>query len=210
VAQARGFTVTLGGRLAALFPTLHLGLILTCLVAFVAFPSLALGLSFVAVLYLLPVFLYRLHNLFFPLVDGVVDIAKRAYNPWWTTHCLQLTYVAVPLIEGPLHLVPGLFSIWLRMWGSRIGQRVHWTPKVEIVDRGLLDIGDDVVVGHLAGFCSHAITPRSNQMLLIVRRIVVGPKAFVGAESRMGPGAVLASGEMLKVRGVLYWKGALE
>lgn len=202
--------MTLGGRLAALFPSFHLLLILLSLYALISRPSgVAVAVALSAV-YLVPVGLFRLHELFFPLKEGVTDLSLSVYNPWWTSHQLQMTFMAIPWLEGVLHLVPGLFSLWLRLWGSRVGSRVHWTPKVEIVDRSLVDIGDRAVIGHLSAFCSHLVTPIDGRASLLVRKVKVGRHAVVGGKVGLGPGTEVKDGELVKFGTTLYWKGTFE
>lgn len=198
------------GRLAALFPTFQLVLMAGCGIGFYLSGEVIYLLLLLAVVYVLPLVIFRIHEIFFPLRDEIVDIAEKRYNRWWTSHQLQMLLIAIPVFEAVLRLVPGLFSLWLRMWGSSIGRGVYWTPKVEIIDRSLLDIGDGVIIGHMAAFCSHAITPIDGKMSLIVQRIRVGRRAFVGAEGRLGPGAVLEAGKTLRVRSAIYWKGVFK
>ena len=69
---------------------------------------------------------------------------RRAIRRDGAGHQLQVLYSAFPA----LRLVPGLYSAWLRLWGSRVGRAVYWTPQVKITDRGLLKVGDGVVFGH--------------------------------------------------------------
>lgn len=199
--------MTLAGRLAALFPMLLMVGVAWAFFHFVCAPSLATAGLVLAIVYLLPLALFRLHNLFFPLVDVIMDIAQPTYSPWWTTHQLQWIYIAAPILELPLHAVPGLFSLWLRLWGSKIGRGVYWTPRTEVIDRGLLVVGDRVIVGHMAIFCSHAISPVKGKLSLIVQHIEIGSGAFVGAEARFGPGAKIEAGQTVKVRSAHYWKG---
>lgn len=201
--------MTWAGRLATVIPALFFGIIVFCLVRFIQNSTWINGIATIAAVYILPLFVYRLHNWIFPLVDLIQDIQVKAYSPWWTSHQIQMIYIALPILEGPLHLVPGLFSWWLRAWGSQIGRGVYWTPQVQVVDRGMLVIGDGVVVGHLAGFCSHAISPIKGRLSLIVQRIHVGRGAFLGAECRLGPGSKVAEGEMIKAQTCLYWKGVV-
>src|SRR6266851_3058498 len=81
-------------------------------------------------------------------------------SPLWLAGVAFCLY-ALPLLELFLQLTPGAFSLWLRLWGSRIGRRVHWTPRVEIADRSMLAVGDDVVFGHKVECYAHAIKPSS-------------------------------------------------
>lgn len=199
--------MTFLGRLMALYPFFLLLIIGTHFVILLLKPSLWVFASLLFFIYLFPLISYHLHNLMFPLREEIIDLAKKRYNSWWGGHQIQLLYVAVPIIEAPFHLVPGAFSWWLRIWGSKIGKNVYWTPKVEVVDRGLLDIGDKVVVGHMVAFCSHAISPVEGRMSLIVRRIKVGHRAFIGAESRFAAGANISEGQTVKYKGHFYWGG---
>ncbi|MDJ0694669.1 GH3 auxin-responsive promoter family protein [Mastigocoleus sp. MO_188.B34] len=45
-------------------------------------------------------------------------------------------------------LLTEVITLWLRLWGSKVGEGIYWTPKIEIADRGLLEIGDRVRVTH--------------------------------------------------------------
>ncbi|MGH9755565.1 MAG: acyltransferase, partial [Blastocatellia bacterium] len=152
-----------------------------------------------AILYLVPPLTFRLHRIFFPIKKSLSNLADRKYSPWWGAHQIQLIYTAIPQLEAALRLVPGLYSAWLRLWGSRIGRRVYWTPNVEITDRHLMDIGDRVVCGHKCKFLGHAIKPSDQKMTLYTRTIKIGSDVFIGAGSRIGPGAVIADGIFLPV-----------
>ena len=146
--------MTLRSTLLLLFPGLVLGLALAGLItgAWVGGATGA-GLSvawILAAIYLLPVLCYRLHNALWPVEPGGSYLIGEAYSPWWGGHQLQLIYLAAPWLEGLLRLIPGLYSAWLRLWGSTVGKSVYWTPQVEIGDRGLMIIGDQVIFGHRA------------------------------------------------------------
>lgn len=145
-------------------------------------------------LYLLPPLTFWLHQRRWPVQEGTRRLVGQGYEPWWGSHQIQALYVAVPTLEAVLRLVPGLYSAWLRLWGSRIGKRVIWTPRVEIIDRNLLEVGDDVVFGHFAAVSGHLIQPTRSNLLLYVERVHIGSHAFLGAGSVLGPGSVIADG----------------
>jgi acetyltransferase-like isoleucine patch superfamily enzyme len=108
---------------------------------------------------------------------------------WWIAHQLQLVYAALPFLEALLRLVPGLYSVWLRLWGSSIGKRVYWTPLVEILDRHMLSVGDDVVFGHQVCCTSHIIRKKTNgDLVLMVRPTRIEAGVLIGARARIGPG----------------------
>jgi hypothetical protein len=155
------------------------------------------------VLYLLPPALHRVHGWVFPLREGRHRLSDPAYAPWWGSHQLQLPFIAFPALEASLRVL-GLYSPWLRLWGARVGRRVYWTPLVEITDRSLLDIGDDVVIGHKCGFYAHAIRPARDRVYLYLRRICIGDRAFLSGGCGFGPGATVEAGAYLPLRTEVY------
>lgn len=140
---------------------------------------------------------YRLHQRLWPLHQGLSRLDRPVYSPWWGAHQIQLFYDAFPALEALLRLIPGAYSAWLRAWGSRIGRRVHWTPRVDITDRGLLEVGDDVIFGHLVGCYAHVVDRRGGRLMLYSKPIRIGAGAFIGAGSRLGPGARIEPGSYL-------------
>lgn len=142
-------------------------------------------------IYLVPLCAYRLHERVHPLVEGRSHIAGGPYSPWWGGHQIQLVFIAFPVLESALRLVPGLFSVWLRAWGSKVGARVYWTPALRLGDRALLDVGDDVIFGYDVGLSSHLVMKTKRNVLLYVKRVTIGARAFLGAGAILGPGAVV-------------------
>lgn len=157
-----------------------------------------------AVVYLVPPLTFRLHQLRWPLEEGTRRLVGRGYEPWWGGHQMQALYIAIPTLEALLRLVPGLYSAWLRLWGSRIGQGVMWTPRVEIIDRSLLEVGDRVVFGHYAAVSCHLIKPTRNNLLLYVERVRIGHNAFLGAGSVLAPGVVVENGARVEAGEHVY------
>lgn len=189
--------MTWRARLFGLFPALWLALLLGCTFWLLRTASVAAALVLLFVAYLLPVLCFRVHEAFWPLREGRSRIDAPGYSPWWGGHQFQLMYNAFPALESALRLLPGVYSAWLRLWGSRVGLRVYWTPRVEIADRSLLDIGDGVVFGHLTACYAHLIKPHRGGLVLYVRRIRIGDGAFLSAGSRLGPGVRIAAGTVL-------------
>ncbi len=199
--------MTWGGRLISLFPMLYLVLIIFWFQKMFLQAQVYDFAMLLALIYLLPLGLHRIHLRFFPLPDGAWDISARKYNPWWGSHMLQLPFIAIPWLESLLHFVPGLFSLWLRAWGSQIGRGVYWTPRVEILDRGLIVVGDKVLFGHLTAMSSHMVAEIEGRPMLVIKRIHIGSKALIGADTQFGPGAVIAERTKVKPKTRLYWRG---
>lgn len=169
-------------------------------------------LGALAVLYLLPPLLHRLHDRFAPLEPGVFDVVGEHYLPWWGSHQLQLLFIAFPAFETVLRLVPGAYSAWLRLWGARVGRGVYWTPGVRIYDRSLLEVGDGVVFGEGTGLTAHGITHSRGRLRLILLPIRIGDGALLGARCGLSPGAEVEAGAVVPALTVIgvreRWKKA--
>jgi acetyltransferase-like isoleucine patch superfamily enzyme len=90
------------------------------------------------------------------------------------------------------------------LWGAKVGRNVYWTPGLEIADRGLLEIGDRVVIGHRVGIYSHIIKPRKQDLMLYVKKVKIGNDVFVGAGCHLAPGVVIKDGVYIPVATNLY------
>jgi hypothetical protein len=189
--------MTLAGRLVALFPLAMIVLNLLVFGWFVTQPSLWTLLLLLATLYLPAPIAFRLHNRFYPLTEGLTRLDAPEHSPWWASHQFQLFYEAFPPLEYALRLLPGFYSVWLRMWGARVGYGVYWTPRVEIVDRPLMVIGNRVIFGHKVECYAHVTRRKGEAMNLLVKKIVIGDDCFIGAGSRLGPGATLPAGQVV-------------
>lgn len=196
--------MTAAGTLIAFFPLGVVAGAIACLIWLASAPSVVPVAALLAVLYLLPMLAFRLHQLALPLRAGGSRLDGKSYVPWWGTHQIQLIYIAVPQLEALLRMVPGLYSLWLRGWGSTIGRRVHWTPMVEVTDRSLLEVGDDVIFGHRAVVFGHVIRHGKHGLILYVRPVRVGEGVFIGAGSAIGPGAVIRPGARLDAETRVY------
>lgn len=191
--------MTFRSRVFSCFPALYLGIALGLTAWLVAERAWTPAIALLAHLYVLPVVCYRLHHTIWPLREGSCRLdLPEVYVPWWGGHMFQLPFDAFPQLESALRLIPGLYGVWLRAWGARIGKGVHWTPLVEITDRAFVDIGDHAVIGQRVGLYAHVVTRReTGEIRLHLRRIHIGSGALVGAYSRFGPGAEAAPGEQV-------------
>ncbi len=169
-----------------------------------AFPSFLSLAALLFLLYGLPLVVYRLHHWISPIQEGISYLGEKTYSPWWGSHQIQAIYITFPALEAGLRLIPGAFSLWLRLWGSKVGRNVYWTPGLEIADRGLLEIGDRVIFGYQIRLSSHVIKPRKQNLVLYVKRIKIGNDVFLGAGSHLGPGTLISDGTYLPVFTILY------
>lgn len=197
-------------RFFSIFPALQLGIIALATSAFTLAPSLERALALLAAVYVVPLGVFRWLEWAFPLSDGPSYLDGPDFSPWWAGHQTQAVLNALPSFEALMRLIPGLYSAWLRLWGSRVGADVYWTARVEVLDRNLLEIGDGVVVGHKVFMSGHIIKRTRKGVLLWVRGITVGNGAFLGAECSLGPGARVGEGAVVPHRGMLAHGRLLE
>lgn len=189
--------MTVFSQLLALYPAAIVLSAMASALWFIVSPNpWAIGLT-LFILYLLPLLSFRIHKWLFPKTEGISYLVGGGYSPWWGGHQIQWVYIAFPVLERFLRLIPGLFSLWLRSWGSDIGRSVYWTPHLEITDRDLLEVGDQVIFGHRVGLYAHVIKPKNDNLMLFVRRIRIGQGAFIGAAARMGPGVRVETGALV-------------
>jgi hypothetical protein len=177
-----------------LFPLAHL----SSLVA-IALTNLSVGTriaSVLAVLFILPPLLTRLVHALAPLPAGTVPIESGGFLSWWATAQFQIIFNRLPMIEELLRMIPGVYSNWLRLWGSRIGRLTYWSPGMVVLDREYLDLGDDVVFGAGVRLNGHVILRnRQGRLELAVAPIKIGSGAAVGGYSLLTAGTEIPAGE---------------
>lgn len=196
--------MTLLSILLSWFPTLLIFLTIGSLISICIHPNLINILCLIFTLYGVPIIVYRIHNFFYPIEPGVTYLLNKKYSPWWGSHQIQIIYIAFPILERILRLIPGFFSTWLRLWGAKIGRNIYWTPKLEIADRGLIEIGDNVVFGYGVQLYSHVIKPKNNNLMLYTKKITIGNNVFIGAGCRFGPGVKIKDETFIPVTTDIY------
>lgn len=173
-----------------------------CLMA----PHPARFLLTLSIPYLVPLLLFRLMVAVLPIKEGGSVLAKGVWSSWFLSYRLQLIYGYFPFLEGALLAFPGLFSWWLRAWGSKVGKGVFWAATVQITDRGHLDIGDGAFFGNAVYLSPHVVQRRGGRGILYFKRIRIGKGSFVGAGCRLGPGVVVHDGALVPLLTDLYLK----
>lgn len=196
--------MTFFGKLITFFPGLHALLVIASMGYFIYEPGWLSGGLIPITIYLFPLAVYHLHQMIVPIVEGESSIIG-SYSPWYGTHMIQLVFIGFPSCERFLRLFPGVFSVWLRLWGSKVGKSVYYTPHLELSDRGLLEIGHGCVFGYNVKIAGHYISPSKEKGLkLYVRKVVIEDGGFVGAASRLAPGVRVKAGALVKAAVDVY------
>ena len=195
-------TTALPGRVRAammligFIPLVHTALtVMPVVLVIMGRPRVLLALTPVA-LYLLPPVIVRLVVWHRPLQTGLIDLASPAFLRWWFTAQCQIVFARLPWLDELLRLVPTLYSAWLRLWGSRVGAFVYWSPGLVILDRSLVNIGSRVVFGAGVRLNPHAIAPIGGRRSLILGPVTIGDDALIGGYSTLLPGCVVAAREV--------------
>ena len=187
----KSFASSNGVRLAMLMlnfiPLLHAAGTLICLLT--PWPWLA-----PVILYIVPLVPGRLLRASLRSAPTEIPITSRDFLCWWASFQFQVLFLRFPVFEEILRLIPGLYSLWLRGWGSRIGKLTYWAPQTIILDRGFLDIGDHVIFGAGVRLNPHVMEP-TPELVLRLAPIRIGAGAMVGGYSLLTAGTEIAAGE---------------
>ncbi|MBC7769271.1 MAG: hypothetical protein H7124_10835 [Phycisphaerales bacterium] len=182
--------MTTADRLFSYFPLLMTIVSLAALGVFAQWPSGWSALLLLVILYLFPPLVLRVMLRWAPLKQGVSAINGRTFSPWLAAHHLQAFYDALPYLEALLRVIPGFYSMWLRLWGSRVGYGVTWPVRIDVLDRNLIDIGNRVTFDREVELAAHVRQKmEGGAARVLVRTVRVGSHAFLGARARIGPGA---------------------
>ncbi|MEZ5995481.1 MAG: hypothetical protein R3C25_06975 [Hyphomonadaceae bacterium] len=182
--------MTAADRLFSYFPLMMTAASFGALGVFAAWPSVWSGALLLFVLYGLPPMTQRIMFRWAPLKQGIACIDGRSFCPWLASHNIQAFYDALPYLESLLRVFPGFYSMWLRMWGSRVGYGVEWPVRMDVLDRSLMDIGNRVVFSREVELAAHVRKKTEGAgSRALVRQVRIGSYAFIGAGVRVGPGA---------------------
>jgi hypothetical protein len=165
-------------------------------------------------LFILPPLVCRLTLLVLGAPHGrALTQETRAYRVWWFVHQWQVVFNRLPWIEELLRLVPGLYALWIFLWGGQVSPLVYWAPGSLVTDRPLVIVGAGAVIGMGAGLAGHAGTLAPDGSYRIdIAAPRVGRGAMMGARSGLGPGAELAPGVLLPagrmIKPFALWDGS--
>jgi acetyltransferase-like isoleucine patch superfamily enzyme len=203
-AAANSTEIRWRGRLLMLalnfVPLIHVLLTISFLLLPYANWTIRVGIA-LAVLYLLPPLLARLILLLVTIQHGRIAVGSKAFFGWWTLFQLQVVFCRLPALEEILRLVPAAYSLWLRLWGARVGRLTYWSPGTLITDRSFLHIGNDVVFGAGVRLNAHVLAKDKNgRMELLLGSLKIGDRVVVGGYSLLTAGTEISPDEVTRAR----------
>jgi acetyltransferase-like isoleucine patch superfamily enzyme len=184
--------MTFANQLFSYFPLLMTILTFAALGVFAHDTTVFTLLLVLAVLYVFPPIVQRILLRWTPLKPGISVIDSKTFSPWLAMHHIQGFYDALPQLESLLRVIPGFYSMWLRLWGSRVGYGVEWPVRMQVLDRSLMDIGNRVVFSRSVQLAAHLRSKSEaggGASKVLVRVVRIGGSAFIGAGVRTLPGA---------------------
>lgn len=149
----------------------------------------------VTIIYVIPPLITRITLLICPLNKNEYELFSKEYYIWWFTFCTQIIYLRLPFLEEILRIIPGLYSMWLRIfWGAKIGRLTYWAPGTRILDRSFLNIGNNVIFAADVRLNPHAQLNGK----LILAPVTIEDNVIVGAYSLLVSGTVLKANQATK------------
>lgn len=154
-----------------------------------------IGLAAVlGVLYVLPPLASRAVMAALPIRRTVIAVGSREFFVWWFTLNLQMLFCRFAFLEELLRIVPGCYSLWLRLWGAKIGKMTYWAAGTTILDRPWVEIGDRVIFGAGTRLNAHVFAPDGQgEMTLVLAPIKIADRVTVGGYSLLVAGTEIAS-----------------
>jgi len=150
-------------------------------------------------LYLVPPLAARILRWIAPVQEGRIPIGRRDFFVWWALFNLQVIFCRFPALEEMLRLVPGLYGMWLRLWGARVGRLIYWGAGLRILDRSFVQIGNGVMFGATVRLNPHVLARnKAGELELILATVAIGNEALIGGYSLLTAGTEIAPGECTK------------
>jgi hypothetical protein len=158
------------------------------------------GLCFAAWIYIFPPCASRLLIALSGRPQGRFTQDSAAYRVWWALTQFQILFNRAPWLEELLRLVPGLYALWIRLWGGQLSFFAYVAPQVLITDRHAVRVERGAVLGMRSVLCGHLVQRDDNgRWLVLAAAPVVESEAILGGDCRMAPGAILRAGQVLPV-----------
>ena len=127
--------------------------------------------------------------------NKIIIIGSNDYLIWWFLICQQTLFSRLSFLEECIRVIPGLYSLWLRLWGSKIGSLTYWAPGTRILDRSFLNIGDSVVLGLGTRLSPHVIMKDdSGNLMLHLDTITIEGNSVIGGYSLLTAGTRILKG----------------
>ena len=159
-------------------------------------------LAFLCVLiswiYLIPPLLARVTILLLGKPSGTVSNDSTTHFTWWLLFQYQLLFNRFSMLEEILRSIPGVYAIWLNLWGAKVSMYSFWSPGVTVLDRYNMHIQKGVILGTECLLSGHFLTLDDNgEYSMIIGEIHIKSNALIGTRAMVAPGCMIHENEIL-------------
>lgn len=155
-------------------------------------------LLFSAWVYLIPPLLCRIVTGLFGKPDGDFSQDASEFKHWWFLTQLQILFNRLSVLEEILRLLPGVYGLWLRLWGAQVSLFAYWSPAVIVADRYHLHIGAGAILGGGCRIGGHVLQRlQDGNMRLLVGPVHIHKGAMIGLHAAIGPHSVVTENQTL-------------
>ena len=154
--------------------------------------------------YLLPPLLCRTLILLLGRPSGTVSSNSTTFVYWWFLTQLQILYARFAFLEELLRIFPGVYNLWLNLWGGRVSLFAYWSPAVTVADRYFMNIGRGAVLGGGCRIGGHIIEhgPGDTQRLTLAE-VTIDEHSVIGFHAAIGPGCHVHAHETVPAAKIL-------
>ena len=146
--------------------------------------------------YLVPPLLARIIIFAFGKPTGIVSVSSKTHTLWWVLFQLQLIFNRFPFLEEALRVIPGVYALWLNLWGAKVNMFSFWGPGVTVMDRYHLVIGKGVILGTGCLLSAHVLVKKPDgELFLIIDKLTIDADALIGVHSTLSPGCHIHSSQ---------------
>lgn len=155
-------------------------------------------LIFISWLYLIPPILARLTIMLLGRPSGTVGNTSKTHFTWWLLFQYQLIFNRFTVLEEMLRIIPGIYAIWLNLWGAHVSPFTFWSPGVTVLDRYNLRIDKGVILGTECLLSGHFLTVDDQGIYaLVIGNIEIHANALIGTRAMVAPGCIINKNEIL-------------
>lgn len=155
-------------------------------------------------IYLLPPLLCRTVITIFSRPVGIVNSHSAVFLKWWFLTQLQIIFVRFPFLEELLRVFPGVYSLWLNLWGAKVSLFTYWSPGVTIIDPYHINIAKGAIIGGGSRIGAHIITVEADgKQTLTLAPVNIEHHSVVGFQASIGPGCRVYANETLPAGKIL-------
>jgi hypothetical protein len=150
----------------------------------------------VVFLYLFPPLVARIILFLLPIKKEKIAYGSKDYFVWWALSSLQIIFDRFQILEEIIRIIPTAYSFWLRLWGSKIGRFVFWSPTMHVWDRSFLKLGNNVTMGGGVTLAPHVVLKtKEGNVELWLSPVIIEDNAVVGGFSVIFTGSKILKGE---------------